>query len=211
MTRHPARFPDSILHEFDRLLPDGLVLDPFAGTGRIHELATTTRSIVGVEIEPEWAALHPSTVVGNALELPFADDSFDAIATSPAYGNRLADHHEARDGSVRRSYRHDLGRPLHPANAGGLQWGEGYRTFHRDAWIEAVRVLRPGGMFVLNIKDHVRAGRVVPVTAWHVGVLASWCGLTPIEVIEVPCAGMRYGANSQARTGVEYVIVFRAG
>ena len=80
--------------------------------------------------------------------------------TSPTYGDRLADHHDARDGSVRHSYKHDLGRDLHPDNSGAMQWGPAYRDFHTAAWVEVRRVLRPGGRFVLNVKDHVRGGVV---------------------------------------------------
>jgi tRNA G10 N-methylase Trm11 len=90
------------------------VLDPFAGTGRIHELENWT---VGVEIEPEWATMRDGTIVANALNLPFRDASFDAVVTSPTYGNRLADHHDARDSSRRHSYKHDLGRDLHSENS----------------------------------------------------------------------------------------------
>ena len=109
---HPARFSDAVLDRIGTMLDEyqvnGVVLDPFAGAGKIHRLATPTRRTVGVEIEPEWAATHPGTIVGNALALGFGAESIDAVVTSPCYGNRLADHHEARDGSTRRSYTHDL-------------------------------------------------------------------------------------------------------
>ena len=48
-----------------------------------------------------------------------------------------------------------------------MQWGDAYRSFHVKAWREAWRVLRPGGRFVLNIKDHIRNGERMPVTDWH--------------------------------------------
>jgi tRNA G10 N-methylase Trm11 len=96
-------------------------------------------------------------VVGDALALPFPDATFDAVVTSPTYGNRMADHHHARDGSLRYSYTHTLGRSLHPNNSGTLHWGAEYQRFHSLAWREVWRVVRPGGRFVLNIKDHVRA------------------------------------------------------
>jgi len=107
--RHRAQFSDSVLDVLAELVPDGTrVLNPFAGTGRVHELGTR---IVGVE--PEWASVHSRTIVADVRALPFTAETFDMNATSPAYGNRLADHHEARDGSVRRSCRHDRGQPLH--------------------------------------------------------------------------------------------------
>jgi hypothetical protein len=65
----------------------------------------------------------------------FDDATFDAICTSPTCGNRMADHHEARDISPRHTYRHVLGRPRTPGNSGALQWGDGiageeYRALH---------------------------------------------------------------------------------
>jgi len=122
MTKHPAKFSDRILERLADLLatrgdePDQpLVLDPFAGTGKVHQL-DGIRS-VGVEIEPEWATMHPNTVVGNTLYLPFRTGAFAGMITSPTYGNRHADHHNAKDPSFRHSYTHTLGRTLHATEA----------------------------------------------------------------------------------------------
>ena len=137
---HPARFSNAILVKIDeRLQARRVVLDPFAGTGRIHELGTSKRRTIGVEIEPECAAKHPDTLLGNALNLPFADESVDAIATSPTYRNRMADHHKATDDSTR--YTHTSGHALAADNSGQLRWGDKYRAFHEAVWAEAVRVL----------------------------------------------------------------------
>jgi SAM-dependent methyltransferase len=205
--RHPARFSDEILPVIAAAVPPAeypRVLDPFAGVGRIHDLGNLT---VGVEIEPEWARARPGTIVANALALPFPDESFDAVATSPTYGNRLADHHEARDGSVRHSYTHDLGRKLHPNNSGAMHWGPEYRTFHSRAWASVVRVLRPGGRFVLNVSDHIRDHERKRVTDWHVETLTK-LGLHEIDRVDVPTKRMRYGANADARVDAEHVITF---
>jgi SAM-dependent methyltransferase len=203
---HPAVFSEPILPILADLLEGyPLVLDPFAGTGRIHQLADLGWDTVGVEIEPEWAHLHPRTRVGNALVLDFGAGAFDAIATSPTYGNRMADHHKAYDPQTRRTYTHDLGRQLHSANSGAMQWGDEYRAFHQQAWLEAVRVLRHGGRFVLNIKDHIRDGRWADVTGWHVATLVE-LGLTVAAVRPVVTGGFRMGANSPERVDAELVI-----
>lgn len=198
---HPAKFSQPILDVIaDLTNGQRPLLDPFAGTGRIHQLGGDTW---GVEIEPEWATLHPRTVAGDALHLPWRDESFAAVATSCTYGNRLADHHNARDGSVRHSYTHDLramvgdpARHLHPNNSGTLKWGPAYRVFHEAAWAEVYRVLQPGGRFVLNVSDHYARRERQQVCAWHRTALAS-LGFELDEVIEVPTVRLRYGANRE--------------
>jgi SAM-dependent methyltransferase len=179
---HPARYPNALIPILASTVPVDQfpkVLDPFAGTGRIHQLPNET---IGVEIEPEWAALHDDTICASALELPFDNDSFDAIVTSPTYGNRLADAGYSATPDRRHSYTFDLGRKLNDENSGGMYWGGRYRTFHETAWAEADRVLRSGGRFVLNIKDHIKLHERQFVTGWHVthlmqtyGYSLLWC------------------------------------
>lgn len=184
------------------------VLDPFAGTGLIHSLRVHGDfDTTGVEIEPEWAEMHPRTVVGDALNLPFRENSFDAVFTSPTFGNRFADHHQARDGSRRRSYTHDLGRNLHPNNSGSLHWGPEYRLFHEAAWVEVRRVVRPGGRFVLNIKNHIRRKTEQPVVEWHLSTILTQ-GWTLAWIIPVPAKGLRDGENRDARVPYEFLLVF---
>lgn len=105
-TSHPAKFPQYILArialyvraESRRLGRPVRVLDPFAGVGRIHNLPKRYAETVGVELEAEWAACRSRTIVGNATKLPRKwTETFDVVATSPCYGNRLADHHDAKD------------------------------------------------------------------------------------------------------------------
>jgi hypothetical protein len=116
---HPAKFNDAVLEEIAFWLPEGtLTLDPFGGVGKLKEISKITA--VRVEIEKDWA----DNVCADALHLPFRDATFDAVATSPVYGNRMSDHHNARDKSKRHTYKHYIGHDLHPHNAGQLQWGE---------------------------------------------------------------------------------------
>lgn len=238
---HPAKFSDALLPVFDSLIRDYLgenrdlrVFDPFAGTGKIHALDFQT---VGVEIEPEWADAHPRTRVGNSLALPPSwTATFDAVVTSPCYGNRMADHHEARDAcsrcegsglvppwsygnqecskcggsglSPRKTYRHSLDRMPDARSSATLHWGDEYRAFHEQAWAEVYRVLRPRGLFVLNVKDHIKDGERQRVSAWHRRTVES-IGFARLETVTVPLRGMRHGANYDARLDVEYVYAFR--
>lgn len=214
MPEHPAKYNAAILSAIAELLPvRGRLLDPFAGVGGCLAWATPERYVVGIELEPEWARQAPvspygEVLVGNALQLPFADNSFTMACTSPAYGNRMADNYHARDSSKRITYRHCLGHELQKDNSGGLQWGDAYRALHQVAWRELRRVLQPDAIFVLNCKDHIRKGVVQPVTLWQRAFLIL-LGFRELECIAVPCSGMGFGRNGQQRVNYENVILFR--
>ena len=212
---HPAPFSDPILDQVAAHLKEtgqsGTVLDPFAGTGRVHELRERAGvNTIGIEIEPEWAAKHPDTIEGNALELTntIEPESIDAIATSPTYGNRMADHHDAKDDSVRLTYKHTLGRDLSDDNSGQLQWGDEYRRFHQIAWAESVATLKPGGTLTLNIKNHKRGDVEQRVSEWHLNTLYD-LGMRLIALDIVPTKGLMAGANADTRTLAEFVMTFR--
>lgn len=216
---NPAPFSANILSFIANsgMLPKaGRVLDPFAGIGTVHQLATARLEIVGVEIEPEWAAAHPNTICGNALALPFEDESFDGCVTSPVYGNRMSDSHNAQDGSTRRSYTHDLRRMtgdperrLHACNSGTLYaWQPAYWRFHVRAWAEVKRVLKPGSPFILNVSDFIRDKKRVPVTKIH-DRLCRELGFKRLSIHKIETPRMRYGENHESRVSHEYVLHFR--
>lgn len=188
---HPAKFSEPILDRLAVLLAaeekitrarraasvtrqsELFVLDPFAGVGRIHRLARPGKIVtLGLELEPEWAACHSDTVCTDALAWMRADVArhvFDVVATSPTYGNRFADHHNAQDGSRRHSYTHDLGRPLTDGTSATLPWGPRYWDFHAEAYRLIYEVLRPGGLFLLNVSNFPRKRAMVHAVDWHNG------------------------------------------
>lgn len=216
---HPAKFSPTVLNTIKSCLGDPYegrgrrttptLLDPFAGTGMIHQLRPAWETW-GTEIEEEWACRSPYTIHRDCLEYlrESADETWDAIATSPAFGNRMSDHHDAQDDSRRITYRHFLGHKLHPNNSGAMAWGNRYRDFHQEVWYECVRVLKAGGDFVLHISDHIRKGQLQPVSEWHAEILQQ-LGLKKREKIQITSRRMRFGANRDVRASHEYVYYFK--
>lgn len=180
VVRHPARYSDQVLVAMgqlvDQLVDDQgrtvQVLDPFAGTGRVHELGQHTSCELrtfGVELEPEWAGMHERTIVGDARKRPSRWTArFDVVATSPCYGNRMADHHEAKDPCRCRRDRRDG--PAVVPRGGDRHDGEGTPVsvtrrvcHHRGHVIETCR--QPDGTWITTVD-----GREIPQR----GARGSW-------------------------------------
>ena len=212
--KHPAKYTDDFIPLFAEILVEKgckKILDPFAGVCKIVEIKKFGYDglIYANEIEREWAVQGFEEVdclnIGDAEHLPFKSDFFDAICTSPTYGNRMADSHKAKDSSKRNTYTHTLGKELKEGNTGKMQWGSKYKEKHKAIYLELRRVLKDGGIFILNVSNHIRKGEVVKVTDWHVETLED-LGFTKIQEkrIETPRNG--FGANSKLRVPYESII-----
>jgi hypothetical protein len=215
---HPAKFSRALVDVFvDVLAPMDVqrICDPFAGTGRVHEVADMLGvDSIGVEIETKWAAMHDRTMCADSTVVDFDElGPFDCIVTSPTYGNRMADKHDARDDSDRATYKHRLGSELTDGNTGGMQWTDPtYKATHEAVWRRFVDVLPVGGVFVLNVKDHVRDGQRQRVSAWHLSCLID-CGMRLVDDASISSAGLAGSAGSNAgqRFGIEHVYVMQKG
>ena len=204
--RHPAKYTDSLIPVMRKMLNGvHMVLDPFAGTGKIFEVGVN--KTFAIEIEMEWARMRDGIIVADALKLPFKDSFFDAVCTSPCYGNRMADSFNSKDGSYRNTYHHALGRKPHSNSAATLQWGKRYRSFHLKAWQEVRRVLKPNGVFVLNIKDHFRNGVLQGVPDWHNSIINKM-GFLEKEKIYVEVPSNKFGKNRDLRMNKEVLYKF---
>lgn len=208
-----------------------MLYDPFAGVGKVFELQRDNLVVYGTEIEWEWASQYEATggmicmdafefmaslrdSPGIAVAFPNTHgrfskvprEGFDYIVTSPTYGNRMADHHEAKDGSKRLTYRHQLGRALTEGNSGGMQWGDEYREFHMRAWKACHGVTRKGGKILVNVKDHIRKGSRQLVVDFHIRALevAGW-KIVGTERVDTP--GMKYGENGEVRVDGEWILI----
>lgn len=124
------------------------VVDPFAGIGRgrlADALRPNVSEVVGVELQSEWC-VDEQTIQGNACHLP--DDwagRFHGWLTSPCYGNRMGDHHQAADqckacGGTGAGRKGELAadRPCATCKGTGLSW--------RNTYAHALR--RHGGELV---------------------------------------------------------------
>ena len=211
--KHPAVFTDAFLPIFANLLAGSKrVLDPFAGTGKLAKIKELGFDGVVVcnELENEWVNSSPYPVdewhIGDARILSWAV-GIDAICTSPAYGNRMADSHNAKDNSRRITYTHYIGRKLTDGNSGAMQWGDRYKKLHQDVWEQCWKILPFGGKLIVNISNHIRSGVEVDVVGWHKECIRG-IGFDLVDHIRVETPRMRFGANAQKRIQHESILVF---
>jgi len=215
MIKHPAKYTDKFIPIFaEKLKNCENVLDPFAGVGKLAAIKDHgyRGKVYCNELEKEWMTSCLYNVdywnIGDAENLPYNSNIFDAICTSPTYGNRMADHHKAKDSSKRITYTHCLGRDLTDGNTGKMQWGADYREKHKKIYFECKRVLKNDGLFIVNISNHIRKGEIVDVVGWHKNCLVE-AGLLFIEEIKIDTNRMGFGANAKLRVETESILIFK--
>lgn len=223
MLRHIPLFRRLLAAEQQRHPGEELwVLDPMAGVCTIHAIAMPGVVTFANEIEAPYVEigrqLYPGceSAVGDAADLAFEDEIFDAVIVSPDFGNRYADHHNACDGSTRRSYTHDLrhltGDPSYQLDPRSSARHRATRREYWDRqicyWTEAYRVLSKGGLMVLDVKDGVEAKRTVEVVSGHRDILLD-VGFAIETEMPLPAPGFRYGENNELRHDGHTVIMAR--
>ena len=200
----------------ERIGESKMILDPMAGTlERLACLEKPERGyhlVWGVEYEPEWVRdyPHPRLVQGDARRLPFESEFFDVVCVSPSYGNRDSDRTgEWWDNADRKTYASALGRNVSDGSLCVPFTDLAYKRGHALAWAEAVRVLKPNGLFVINLKNFIRNHTIMRMSQWHREVLRDGLGLVEIDDTSVPTKGRPSGANSEVRAeNVEKIYIY---
>lgn len=233
VAHHCAKYSDAFLPILANILKGcKRVLDFNAGVCKIVRIRDYgfAGQIICIEIEAPWAEGGRDeeclTLVCNAEHMPLLDGYCDGAAVSVTYGNRLSDHHNAKDGSRRHGYKFGLGRDLTTGNTGEMSFtgkrkaSLRYCTSYKRQYMELYRVLAAGKLLVLNISDHIRKQRIrkgktrkqmrVHTTLWHRLCLQS-LGFELVEEIKIETPRLRYGANAKARVPYESILVFKRG
>ena len=214
--KHPAKFNDALIPVIAAAINGrARVLDPMAGTGKIATVKDYgfCGQVFCNDIEDWGAARVYNQLVDNwtfcdAAKLPYPDGFFDAIATSPTYGNGINQNRPAVPWYRVITYRAYFGKPLTEGNTGSVKWGKTYRDMHLRIYAEMKRVLSRDGVLVVNMADFVKSAEIVKVSEWHAQALAQ-CGFEMVGHEEVACKKMRFGSNGHKRVGHEVVMTFR--
>lgn len=191
------------------------VLDPYAGVGWIHRLASLGMVTFAVELEHEWARNQGHagrTIQADAGDLAFAESTFEAVITSAVYPNRMRDHHLAKDTSERKTYTHQFRKlvddntvDLHPTNMGAMT-NKQYRDTAQRHIREFKRVTISGGLMFLNMSNSIAGDdENNAVEQWINWLTLADCHIR--EVRPVSTRRLKYGANHDARVEHEVVIV----
>lgn len=165
---HPAKWSAAVLDVLAEMVGTEAeyqdrrlrVLDPFAGVGRerlADALGTAAvYDVVGVELQPEWG--DSITVQGDATDLPAEwSGRFDAVVTSPCYGNRLADHHDAKDPCKACNGKGYVDPESHPQAPVTCTTCKGTQLSWRNTYAHALR--RQGGDLVTGSAAGMQWGR----------------------------------------------------
>lgn len=184
---HPAKANLWMLRAIveEQTCPGDALLDPFAGIGSLALAALLGRHVTLVELEPHFAAgclanaraVDPAgrsvrVLRGSARALPFQPASFDAVITSPAYGDVATRHRSREPATAVRTSIPEWARKRQDASFHVDRYGtspdqignlrrDRYLMAMLQAYAECARVLRPGGRLVVITTNYWRDHRLV--------------------------------------------------
>jgi hypothetical protein len=148
----------------------------------------------------------------DCTRLPYGDGSFDAVVLDPPYMEGL---YRKASGQLAGSGSHSAFRSRYStgeASAGGPKYHEAVLDLYRRAGIEAHRVLRRRGIFIVKCQDEVSAGRQ---RLTHVELVNEYADRFRVEDLFVVVRAGRPGVSRikrqlHARKNHSYFLVFVA-
>lgn len=181
------------------------ILDPMAGTGSALIYLDYGLPVICGELEAHWAQLcetNRKTISGSRLfanstpalcnqwdaaRLPLANNSVGFIVTSPPYWDMLSDWHITSNNLQADGHEtYGICYGLHPANIGNIHIYENYLRAMFAVYAECYRVLRPGHIMALILKDRIHKQHRVPITDDTI-TLASALGFRLVDQIDRAC------------------------
>jgi hypothetical protein len=215
---HPAKFTSAQIEQIASAIAEEFgedkgikILDPYAGIGGVHKLQEFGHFTFGIEIEREWPGQHRDTAVGDSHVFMAANvnrNKYDAVVTSYVFPNRMTDHHDAKDGSKRHSYKHYLGRDPAEGSSATLGWGKKWRQFHREGFRLMSRVVKKNGLIIIDSKNCYKQRELVLANEWTIRTLAKM-GMPLLQVRPVFTRGLTHGQNHEDRVDRHLIIVVR--
>ena len=186
--RHPGKFPETLAQMFVTFFTKAgeRVLDPMVGTGStVVACLRTGRHAVGIELNPEYAALARAVVAEERTHLGGAADSlqaeiltadasdlallglpvFDYVLTSPPYWDML--HARGAETQHRRRSAPDLDVTYsgHPADLGNIRDYPEFVNRLVSIYAGLQPLLRQGAYLTVIVKNVKKGGRIYPL-AW---------------------------------------------
>ena len=79
---------------------------------------------------------------------------------------------------------------------------------HNRIYKHLASLVKNGGLFVCNVKNHIRKGKEIDVKSFHEESLKK-SGFQKTKEIFVESKGNGFGANADKRTTGEYIMVFQ--
>jgi len=167
---------------YEHTAPGSVVLDPMAGTGSCLLAALNQHPTLAGDVEAYWSRLlnrnalriHRRHLIvapmltarWDATCLPLANDSLDAIVTSPPYFDLFSNWNRKQANYLdgRHIGPNGLSYGDHAHQIGNIHIYDDYLRAMRAVYLECRRTLRPGGKLILILGNKVRERRVVPIT-----------------------------------------------
>jgi DNA modification methylase len=192
VTRHPAKFPETLVQEFIEFFTKraGVILDPMAGTGSTMVAALRSgRNSYGVELNPEYASIAREVIVqereslgettinlksevitGNAADIAHIFKEYDIpaidyIITSPPYWDMLHAHGATTQKNRRGKPELDVFYSNDPRDLGNIHEYDDFLDRLVGIYIALKPFLKTKAYLTIIVKNIKKGGVIYPL-AW---------------------------------------------